>query len=355
MKKVIILFALCLLHYCVIAQASSGTVVTRTLVSDALSNNLIELNNKRRVSVYLPPSYQNSDTKYPVIYYFHGFFWSDEKMFADGQVSTVFDRAISKGTVGEFILVAADFSSPTVGSFYENSPVSGMWLDFIHEELVPFIDNEFRTLANAQSRGLAGELIGGYGALKLAMLYPQTFSAVYALHPVATGLGYIPMVARPEWDKIHAASSFKNLQDNANIFSVIFTAMAQAYSPNINRPPLFADFMREPQNGKYMVDINHSETLRSNFLLDRLLPKYASNLRQMNGIKFDWGRYDENQDHVLSNQNFTRKLEEYGIEHFAEEYRGNTWDKNWIEDGRVETELLPFFNRYLTFASTPSK
>jgi hypothetical protein len=69
----------------------------------------------------------------------------------------------------------------------------------------------------------------------------------------------------------------------------------------------------------------------------------------MNGIAFDWGRYDMTQSHIYSNQAFTRKLDHLGIEHVAEEYNGGTSEKNWIDHGRVEDNMLPFLNQHLVF------
>jgi hypothetical protein len=70
----------------------------------------------------------------------------------------------------------------------------------------------------------------------------------------------------------------------------------------------------------------------------------------LRGLRFDWARNDENQDHVYSNQAFTHKLNEFGIPHEAEEYNGVWGTGNWGEDGRVYTEVLPFFARHLVFA-----
>lgn len=328
---------------------ASSQIVTHYIESEALKSNLVGLTTRRRVSVYLPDGYEDESKSYPVIYHLHSFFWDDQRMFEDGIVQKRFDEAIERGVIKPFILVAGDFSNSQVGSFYENSAVSGYWLDYITQEMVPAIDNQYRTIEHPNSRGISGEMIGGYGALKLAMMYPDIFSSVYALHPVGTGLGYVPMVKRPDWKIIHQAKSFQEIEQHGNIFSTIFTAMAQAYSPNPNKPPFFADFMTDPTDEGWVVNPVNSETLMSQFLLDRLLPQYAQNMRQLKGIKFDWGRYDSNQDHVLSNQNFSRKLEEYGIEHSAEEYRGNTYDKNWIPHGRVSNDMLPFFNHFLVF------
>ena len=84
-------------------------------------------------------------------------------------------------------------------------------------------------------------------------------------------------------------------------------------------------------------------------MTEKAIAENLAAVKTLRGIKFDWGRYDPNQDHVYANQAFTRKLEELGIEHEAEEYRGLPWDKYWNDDGRVINEVLPFFAKRLVF------
>jgi hypothetical protein len=105
------------------------------------------------------------------------------------------------------------------------------------------------------------------------------------------------------------------------------------------------------ENDAPVLKAANLDKLQSAFLLDRMLPRYADNLRSMRGIAFDWGRYDRTQAHVYSNQAFTRALDNLGIEHTAEEYNGNQYEKNWIEHGRVEERMLPFIGRLLRFES----
>ena len=324
-----------------------GSLATQYITSQALANTRTGLDPKRSVIVYLPPGYSESGRRYPVIYYFHSLFTSNTHVFADGRVQQTLDRAISTGVTREVILVAADYSTPTPGCFFENSSTTGRWMDFTVEELVPFIDGHFRTLAKRESRGLAGDFMGGYGALKFAMLYPGLFSVVYALHPVGTGTGLVPMASRPDWRKIHEARSFRDL--DGDVFAQVFTAMAQAFLPNPQRPPFYCDFMMEPDNGELKQNAANTVKLQDAFLLDHMLSEKADNLRKMRAIRFDWARYDSNQDHVFANEAFTRRLDELGIDHEAEEYNAVPGVKNWTLDGRVATEMLPFFGRYLTF------
>lgn len=327
------------------AANKQGTVITEHITSTVLAENKIGLDVNRTIKIYLPPGYSNAGKSYPVIYYFHTMFYSADKLFTDEPVAQVFDRAIANHVIDDFIFVAADFSSPTVGSLYENSQTSGRWLDFITTELVPFIDSKFRTIKNQNSRALAGHFMGGRGALKLAMTHTEIFSSVYALHPVATGMGYMPWSdLQLDWKNIYSAKNFNDLTNGK-----IFVAVSQAFTPNPNRPPFYCDFFKEEVNGKFIVDVNNVNQAKAGFLLEESLNESAKNLQTMRGVAFDWARFDSNRDHVYSNQAFSRRLRDLNVKHEAEEYNGDPWSENWTEYGRVYTRMLPFFARHLVF------
>lgn len=105
----------------------------------------------------------------------------------------------------------------------------------------------------------------------------------------------------------------------------------------------------EMDKGVLKFNPENAQKTKAGFLLDETLKESAANLRTMRGIAFDWGRFDQVQAHVYSNQEFSRKLEDLDIEHEAEEYRGNPWDRTWTENGRFYTRVLPFFARHLEF------
>ena len=88
-----------------------------------------------------------------------------------------------------------------------------------------------------------------------------------------------------------------------------------------NRPPFYCDYLVEPVDGEPRLDVANLQLLKSRFMLEKVVVDHLDQVRALRGIKFDWGRYDPNQDHVYANQAFTRKLDELGIEHEAEEYR----------------------------------
>ncbi|GAB5562868.1 MAG: hypothetical protein SynsKO_45150 [Synoicihabitans sp.] len=354
MKLPVVLLSLFLGGFATLAvhAESPSRIETIPFTSEILAENKIGLDLERDAMVYLPPGYDEApDTRFPVIYYLHNFWWSNAQLFEDGVVQATFDRAIANGVIRPFILVAADYTSPTTGSFYPNSPVTGRMQDYTIEEVVPLIDSRYRTIPHRDGRGVTGDFVGAYGAMRFAMFRPDIFGTVYGLHPVATGEGPTPGVHFPNWELIHGAKSFADLAGHGR--EEVFVTMAQDFAPNVNRPPLFADFMMEPnQAGDLVVHHENYHELNNAFLLNRMAGDYVENLRSLNGIKFDWGRFDQTYSHVHSNRQFCRLLFELGVEVEAEEYQGNTWEHNWTEYGRVYTSLLPFFERHL--ASEPA-
>lgn len=327
------------------ATATDSQITDFTLNSTALDGNLIGINPERKIKVYLPSSYQQGTERYPVIYYFHSLGWSNTKFFADGKVQRTLDKAIRNGQLKDCIFVAGDFTGPGLGSFYSNAPSSGRWMDHITQELVPAVDQRFRTNTSAAARAAIGDMIGGYAAIKLAMDYPGLFGSVYAMHPFGTATGETLMQSKPDWSQMNQAKNWKDLE--SNIYSQVFMLMAQAYLPNPNKPPFYADLMVELKDDKLITNTVNVATLRENFLLDSRLPLRAENFRQLRGFKMDWGRYDDNPDHVYANQKFTRMLDDFGVKHQAEEYSGNSWNQYWEGEERFINEVIPFLNRYL--------
>lgn len=329
-------------------EPQRGTVVTERFASTVLRENRTGLDVVRTIKIYLPPGYAESDEAYPVVYFCHGMNWSPDQVFQDGNMVRTLERAFAAGVVPEFILVAADYSTPGLGSLYENSPVSGRWLDYTVQEVVPLIDGTFRTLPHRDSRALVGDFMGGRGALKLAMSHAEIFGVAYALHPVATGPGTLPTIYNPvDWRRIHAAKTLADLAGPGR--EQIFVTMAQGFLPNPNRPPFYCDFPMEMENGELKLRPLNVRKLQRGFHLDEGLDEAAPKLRTMRGLAFDWARHDSTQAHVDAARAFTRKLLDLGVEHEAEEYLGNPWNKNWTANGRFYARVLPFLGRHLVF------
>jgi enterochelin esterase-like enzyme len=322
------------------------TVVDEPFVSTVLRDNRIGLETRRAIKVLLPPGYAKSRQRYPVVYFLHNAWYGPKQMIEDGRAQRLIERAFADDVVQEFIFVVADYTGPTTGSLYENSPVSGRWIDYTVDEVVPLIDAKYRTLAQRESRAVVGDFFGGRGALKFAMKKADMFGVAYAMHPVATGTGDIPWSALEiDWPRMHAAKTYGELGGLGR--TQVFWAIHQAFAPNTAAPPCFCDFYAEMKDGKVAYNGDRATAMQKSFLLDETLVESAAALRTMRGLALDWGRFDTTQAHVSSNRQFSRKLEDLGIEHEAEEYRGDPWNRTWTEDGRFAERVLPFLRKHL--------
>lgn len=326
---------------------AEGKIEMNQIKSKKFSKNKIDVSPIRKFQIYLPESYETSNKRYPVIYFLHSFFEDEGTFFGHHEGHVPFETAMEQGALRDVIIVTADFNTPVGGSLYTNSSVTGQWRNFMIDELVPYIDDRYRTLPNRQSRGIFGYHAGAYGAIRFASRHPDVFGSVYGLHPVATGFGHTLMQSRPNWEKLESIESLDEIKGDG--LSEIFTAIYQANLPNPKKPPLYFDAPATMKNGKLVMDAALTDTLQKSFFLERQVGAYAENMKALIAFKFDWGRHDGNQDHVYSNQLYSRKLNEYGIPHEAEEYNGGWGDKTFDAGGRIETDVIPFFQQHLTF------
>ncbi|MBX2917064.1 MAG: alpha/beta hydrolase [Cyclobacteriaceae bacterium] len=339
MKRGLVLILLLVVVHAFAQQ--QGKVVSFIINAKTLQNTGGE-NPNRKVSVYLPPDYDQPGKRFPVIYYLHGFMGTDSIY---QQMKLILDRAITQKKIRSFILVQANQYTQYEGSFYSNSTLTGNWSDFTAKELVAYVDKNYKTIANRESRGIGGHSMGGYGALKIAMLYPDVFNSVYALSP---GLLTFVKEFGPN------SSSFKELgkvtsqeELKRTYYPKVLVAVARAWSPNPNKPPFYCDVPFTYKGDSMIVNQTVLQKWNDNMPV-YMVDKYADNLRKLKAIKLDWGRNDAARFPLQCGM-FSQRLENLGIAHYAEEYIGDHGNKIWTTDGRVLNDLLPFFNEYLKF------
>lgn len=326
---------------------AQGRLETGQIRSESFANSRIGISPVRNYTVYLPPHYDEAGRRFPVLYFLNYFYEDQREPFASHGAKALLDKAMAEGVIGDMIVVTADFSTPAGSSWYVNSSATGNWEDFMIRELVPHIDATYRTLASRDSRGIAGDGPGAYGAIRFGMRHPDLFGAVYGMEPIASGPGIQPTHSRPDYALLARAKSIDELDG----FSRIFTSIYQANSPNPNRPPFFFDPPARVIDGHVVVDSAAMARFHQGFSLTELLPAYADNLKTLRGLKFDWGRQDPVTDHIYGAQAFSNRLVEFGVPHEAEEHGGGFRDRHWGERGRFYTDVLPFFAQALLFPS----
>lgn len=343
-----------LLTICVaqVAFSQEGKLIRETVHGPSLEKTLTGESPDRMVSVYLPPSYDKEPTKrYTVVYLLHGITDTDGTWvnpWGPGNagwatIPQVMNSGIAARMFGEMIIVMPDELTRWGGSFYTDSPVTGNWEEFTVKDLVSYIDGKYRTLAKASSRGIAGHSMGGYGAIKLGMKHPDVYSVVYGLNPAVLGWGRDLSIENPAFAFV-LKENIKTQEDalKGGLYPLAVIVVAQAFSPNPARPPLYVEFPFALVDGKLRPSEPAFSKWQENFPTN-MIEKYEANLSRLRGLRFDSGYEDEFTHIPPSARAFSSALTARGIEHVFEEYNGDHRNRLWGRTGRLATELLPYF------------
>ena len=332
------------------AFSQEARLVRELVHGPSLEKNLTGESPDRNVSVYLPPSYDTSPNKrYPVVYLLHGIGDTDKEFTLAwskgndswGTIQGLMNRGIAEGRFGEMIIVMPDARTKMMACLYTNSSAIGNWEDFIFKDLVRFVDRKYRTLARAESRGIAGHSMGGHGALKVGMKHPDVFSVVYGMNPAVLGWGGEISIENPAFLGLLKITTPEEALQGGTLAAGAF-GLAQAFSPNPNRPPFYADLPVKMVEGK--LERNEPIYLKweENFPLN-MVAKYKSNLLKLRGIRFDTGWEDEFTHIPPTTRALSHKLTDLGIDHIFEEYNGDHRNRMWGRTGRLYTDVLPYF------------
>jgi putative tributyrin esterase len=193
------------------SHAHAGTVTSR-VVADSFWSQALGI--RKQFVVYLPPSYaSNPQRRYPVAYYLHGM-WGDEwNWVRAGHIDQTLDSLVAGG-MREMIVVMPDGDDgwyTTWNNLGNNvdcrrgtppgrrdEKVDAYCVpwpkydDYIARDLVARIDSVYRTIPSRDSRAIAGLSMGGYGAISLALMYPDVFSAAASHSGVVSPLYAAP-------------------------------------------------------------------------------------------------------------------------------------------------------------------
>ncbi|HMR89374.1 MAG TPA: alpha/beta hydrolase-fold protein [Saprospiraceae bacterium] len=157
-----------------------------SILSEAF--NMPQLNRKRKIWLYLPKDYQNSQKKFPVLYMHDGQNLFDKTTSFSGEwrVDESLDSMILAGDYG-CIVVGIDNGganrlneySPWVNTQYGGGQ-GDEYVEFIVETLKPYIDQNYRTLSDADNTGIMGSSMGGLISMYAGIKYPEVFGRVGA-------------------------------------------------------------------------------------------------------------------------------------------------------------------------------
>jgi hypothetical protein len=254
--------------------------------------------------------------------------WLSRTAFEPTMIERV-DAMFAAGECPAAVVVFVDAWTSRGGSQFLNSTGTGPYMDYLCDEVVPFVDGRYPTLAGREHRGLAGKSSGGYGAMVVPMLRPEVFGALAshagdALFECAYEPGF-PEVARALRDHFEGSYEvfFEQLAQaerfdwkrHGKPFEIY--AYALAYSPDPERPGE-ALLPFETATGRLVEEVWARWLERDPV---RMAPHHGDALRSMRRIYLDAGKRDE-WFLDLGAQAFAGELERLGVDHTLELFEG---------------------------------
>jgi enterochelin esterase-like enzyme len=354
-----------------------GRIVIVEHESKVLRDNRLGDPHVRRFPVWLPAQYDAAGGKrrFPVLFDLVGYTgsgWSHTNWRNfDESIPEQAARLVRDRKMGPAIIVFPDCYTSLGGNQYINSSAIGRYADYLTRELIPFVDGEFRTLADREHRGCFGKSSGGYGAIIHAMKYAKYWGAV-ADH---SGDAYFDFVYGCCWpealtelakyrkperregkyrrpkrlDTLPAghddgrvrrfldAFASKKSPTGTEIHAIMMVAMAASYDPAPSAPNGFR-LPLDLETGEFN-DSRWKRWLSHDPIF--LVKKYRSNLLTMKGIFIDCGWNDQYWIQYGS-RILSRELERGGIPHTYQEFDGT----HSSIDYRMDVSL-PFLYRAL--------
>ena len=146
----------------------------------------------RRLTVYTPYGYEaNPKAKYPVLYLLHGAGGDEEAWSSMGRTAQILDNLIQKGLAKPMIVVmpngnpnqqaAQTFGLHTTEYDWRDPANRNLYVQSLVEEIVPFIEKNYRTVAKKSHRAIAGLSMGGGHTIAASGMYPNTFDYICPL------------------------------------------------------------------------------------------------------------------------------------------------------------------------------
>ncbi len=286
-------------------KQKQGTVEILKHESEILKGNPLGDENIRDLIIYLPPNYEaETEKRFPVVYCLTGFTGRGKMLLNDNaftpNLAQRLDSLINDGSIKPMIVVMPDCFTYYGGSQYINSSATGNYEDYLTEEIVSFIDENFRTINDKNSRAVMGKSSGGYGALICGLRHADKFGLVCS----TSGDAYFELCYLPDIPK-----AFRAIRGNPQAFMEKFwreekkgkddfpalnlIGMSACYSPNENSEVGFDlpfDLPFDLETGEIQADV-WKRWLENDPV--RLVEKHAADLKSLKLLYIDAGTRDE--------------------------------------------------------------
>ncbi len=306
----------------------AGELHELTFESEALAGNPLGDPSSRPLYVYTPPGWPDGGP-YPAVWSIQGMtgqidMWRNRSAYSSTFIEDL-DRLIVAGECRPVVVPMPDCWTAYGGSQFLDSAGTGNYLTYLCDELVPFVDGRFNTIAERDGRAVQGKSSGGYGALILPMLRPDLWGGLGDVSgDSAFEYCYLPdfpqtwTVLREYGGSIDEfwAAMLEQADPSPPMFAAVNTiAMAACYSPGPDG---------EPELPFTVADCSLLPEVWERWLaLDpvRMLPDHLEDLRPMRAISLECGLQDEFNLYA-GTAIIHEQLERAGIEHRFELFEG---------------------------------
>src|SRR5918992_1385259 len=166
----------------------AGRLDEHVITSDLLRGNPLGDPHERPLWVYVPPGYDaEPERRHPSVYVIQGYtghvaMWRNRAAFRQPFIETA-DAVFARGDAPPAIVVYVDAWTAYGGSQFVDSPGTGRYHSYLCDEVVPWVDGRYRTLADRAHRAITGKSSGGFGAMITPMLRPDLFGALATTAP----------------------------------------------------------------------------------------------------------------------------------------------------------------------------
>jgi Putative esterase len=328
-----------------------GTLDRLVVESEFLADNPLDDPARRPLYVYRPPGVELDHPRgLPSVYVIQGYtgaidMWLNRAAFEPSMVERL-DAMFAGGHCPDAIVAFVDAWTAYGGSQFVNSAGTGRYMDYLCDEIVPFVDSRYPTLASRDHRGLTGKSSGGYGAMIVPMLRPDVFGALASHagdalfeHCYINEFGKVARTLRDKFEsswavffeQFAAADSF----DFERFAPIMTYGCAAAWSPDLENPGK-ALLPFEIETGRLVEDI-WALWLEKDPV--RMAPHCTDALRSMRRIYLDAGKSDEFYLD-LGAQAFARELHKLGVPHTLELFDGKHGGLTYRYPGAIRELVL---------------